>query len=184
MTRRELSRATVFPALLVSTALFFSGCSSAPAPHHAGMASGQTMPKPRQKALKIKWLSFEEGKKRALAENKLMVVDFWVSQDCPRCDMMAWKVWSNIKVIDLMEEYFIPVRVDLEIAMPPEAKALGEKYDYNFECLLLVCNSDGKAVEDNVTGRMCFSELITADWFITYLKQAAGIEDDFFSDME
>lgn len=181
--RSDFLRATALPALLLIAALCFGGCAGKHDNHHAGMHGGHGTSTP-QKPSRITWHDFDEGKERAIAENKLMVVDFWVGEGCHRCDVMAMKIWRDPKVVELMEEHFIAVRVDIERALPEGARALGKKYDYNYECLLVLCTPDGNAVEDSTTGRMCFSELITAEWFVSYLKQAAGIDDDFFSDME
>ena len=92
----------------------------------------------------------------------------------------------------MMNERFIPVRVDLEYAIPKGAMVIGKQYDFNYECLLVVCDAEGNAVRDDISGRMCFSETVQPDWFISYLEQAAakamgsanGGAKDFFSDME
>lgn len=138
------------------------------------------------KPTRIKWHGFVEGQRLSRESGKLMLVDFYVSEGCGRCEMMDWKLWPDPRVVELVSEHFIAVRVDIDLPLSPGAKELGKKYDYNYECLLVVCDADGNAVIDDESGRMCFSEFVTAEWLLGYLSKAAGLGDDdeFFKELE
>jgi hypothetical protein len=95
-------------------------------------------------------------------------------------------VYSQPMIAEKLNNDFIPVRVDLEGRLPPGAKAIGKRYDFKFDCLLVVCDADGNAVKDTSSGRMCFTAAVKPEWFISYLNNAAGLENsgEFFADME
>lgn len=60
---------------------------------------------------KIEWLSYDEGLARAKAEGKHVFVDFTTSW-CGWCKKMEKETFSRPDVIDLVNNNFIPVRVD------------------------------------------------------------------------
>ena len=61
----------------------------------------------------IKWLTFEEGLKKAQKENKLILMDIY-GKWCHWCNVMENTTYRNRKVIELIKKYYIPVRVDAD----------------------------------------------------------------------
>lgn len=60
---------------------------------------------------KINWLSYDEGLKKAKEENKHVFIDFTTAW-CGYCKKMEREAFADPKVIDLLNNHFVPVRVD------------------------------------------------------------------------
>jgi hypothetical protein len=120
-------------------------------------------------AAKVNWHTLEEGSKLALAENKPCLVDFAVPEHCPRCDFLEKNVYSRDQIVAKINSDFIPIWIDLSKELTPEEKALGEKFDYQNECLLLFLDHKGTIIKDPEGKKMCFVEHIEPQVFIDYL---------------
>ena len=59
----------------------------------------------------IEWLTYEEGLKAAEESGKHIVIDFSTAW-CGYCKKMDRETFTNSKVIDLINNDFIPVRID------------------------------------------------------------------------
>lgn len=120
----------------------------------------------------VTWHTLAEGKALAAAQKKPLIVDYYVPSGCNRCETMDRQVWGNEEIARQVNEGFVPVRVDLTRGMTAEEKALGERYDFHFDCLLLFLDSEGKVLEKAGGGRMCFAEFVDPKWFLNLLAQA------------
>jgi thioredoxin-related protein len=61
----------------------------------------------------IKWHSFDEGFAKAQNENKFLLVDFFTDW-CGWCKKLDSEVYSNSKIIDYMNKYFVAVKLNPE----------------------------------------------------------------------
>jgi len=120
-------------------------------------------------AEKVKWLHLKEGIEKARIEKKPMLVDFAVPKGCPRCDFLQKNVYSKDEIVRKINSDFVPIFIDLSGKLTPEESALGEKYDFKNDCLLLFLNYNGKVIKDPEAGQMCFADKIEPDVFIKYL---------------
>ncbi len=120
----------------------------------------------------IKWYSLEEGKVLAKRLNRPCVVDFHFSRGCPRCEKLEKYVYSNREIIHKLNTEFIPIRIELSGELTPEEKALGERFKYNNECLLLFMDPEGNVIKDPSGKNLCFVDYIEPEWFIRYLDMA------------
>ena len=120
-------------------------------------------------AEKVKWLPLKEGMERARVEKKPMLVDFAVAKGCPRCDFLQKNVYSKDEIVRKINSDFVPILIDLSKKLTPEENALGEKYDYKSDCLLLFLDYEGNVIKNPEAGRMCFPDKIEPEVFIKYL---------------
>ncbi|WP_452219827.1 thioredoxin family protein [Lacinutrix salivirga] len=86
------------------------------------------------------WLySFENAKKIALAENKLILVDFWASW-CGPCKKMDFESWNTTDVKSLMQNY-VPVKIDIDAN-----KSLAANYGVKGIPYIFILDANGKIV--------------------------------------
>ncbi|NOY88216.1 MAG: thioredoxin family protein [FCB group bacterium] len=71
----------------------------------------QSPPEKRIKTDKINWESYDIGLKDAKEKNKHVFIDFFTSW-CGWCKKMDREVFNDSKVIDILNNDFIPVRVN------------------------------------------------------------------------
>ncbi|RJQ40681.1 MAG: thioredoxin family protein [Nitrospiraceae bacterium] len=128
-------------------------------------------------AEKVKWFSLKEGKERAMAEKKPMLVDFAVAKGCPRCDFLQKNVYSKDEIVKKINSDFVPIFIDLSKKLSPEEKVLGEKYDFKNDCLLLFLDYNGNVIKEPEAGQMCFADKIEPEVFIKYLD---GVKNRMF----
>lgn len=119
---------------------------------------------------KIRWFKLYEGRKKARAERKPMVVDFGMPYKCHRCMTMEMNIYGNPLIIVKMNRDFVPVKIDLSEELDFQEMGLGEKYDFKQDCLLLFLDYRGKVVKDAGGQRLCFTEAITPELFLEYLE--------------
>jgi thioredoxin-related protein len=116
-----------------------------------------------------------DAKELASKLGKPMLVDFYVPEGCDRCERMDRDLWGNPEIARRVNEGFVPVRIDLTRNMTREEIALGRKYDYKYDCLLLFLDHRGEVIEDAGGGRMCFAEFVSAEWFLGHLERALAV---------
>lgn len=117
----------------------------------------------------ISWFSLKEGSEKAGAEKKPLIVDFFYGKGCPRCEIIQKNVYDDPTIAKKIMADFVPVRIDLTKQLTPEEEALGTKYEYKMDCLLLFMDHKGEVIEDPSGKRLCFVENIEPDWFVSYL---------------
>ncbi len=99
-------------------------------------------------AEKVNWHILQKGLEKAKLEKKPILVDFGIIKGCPRCDFLLRNVYSNDVIVKKINSDFVPVFIDLSKELTPAEKALGEKYDYKNDCLLLFLDSEGNVMRD------------------------------------
>jgi len=80
------------------------------------MASGDTSTKPdepEQKKKEIAWNAFDDGLIQAAERDKQVFVSF-TAKWCGYCRKMDREVFTDSRVIDMLNEHFVSVRVDGE----------------------------------------------------------------------
>lgn len=118
----------------------------------------------------IQWLSLKAGMEKAKTENKPLIVDFYYGKGCSRCEAMQKEVYNNRAIAAEVMKDFIPVRIDLKKKLTKQEEALGKKYHFNNDCLLLFLQPNGEIIHDTMGKRMCFIKKINPQWFIDYLN--------------
>lgn len=125
-------------------------------------------------AAKVNWHSLKDGMAKARLEKKPVLVDFGVIKGCPRCEFLQKNVYSKNEIVKVINSDFVPVFIDLYKELTPDEKALGEKYDYKSDCLLLFLDYEGNVIKDPQGGKMCFVDKVEPEVFIRYLEQIKG----------
>lgn len=120
---------------------------------------------------KVEWFSLNEGMEKARAEKKPLLVDFAVAKGCPRCEFLQKNVYSKDEIARKINSDFVPIFISLDLSkkLTPEEKALGEKYNFKEDCLLLFLDYNGNVIKDPDAGLMLFADRIEPDVFIKYL---------------
>lgn len=157
--------------IVISALAFLAACGGRGAHHggHAGHGGGSAA---RSSGSLVQWHRLADGKEKAWILEKPLLVDFFVPEGCDRCERMDRDLWGNPEIARLVNEGFVPVRIDLTRNLSREEIALGRKYDYNYDCLLVFLDYRGEVIEDAGGGRMCFADFVSADWFLGHLKHA------------
>lgn len=117
----------------------------------------------------VQWLSLKEGMEKAKKEKKPSIVDFWYGVECPRCARLQRDVYSDPMITKKIMADFIPIRIDISKPLTEEEEALGNKFDYKHECLLLFLDHEGEVLSDTQGGRLCFADSVAPEWFVSYL---------------
>lgn len=124
----------------------------------------------------VKWYSLKEGMEKAKVEKKPVIVDFFFGKGCPRCEAIQKTVYDNAEISKKIMDDFIPVRVDLSKKLAPDEKALGDKFDYKDECLLLFLDYNGNVINGPKGQRLCFIDNVEPASFIENLEFVKGIK--------
>lgn len=119
----------------------------------------------------LPWLPLQEGMAKARAENKTMIVDFYYGKGCPRCEFLQSQAYDDPGIAEKIREAFIPIRIDLTTQLSPEEEALGKKFDFKNECLLLFLDPQGNVIVDPDGTKLCFIDKVDPDQFIRYLER-------------
>ena len=86
----------------------------------------------------IKWYSFEEGLSLAKRQNKLVFMDIYAKW-CHWCNVIENTTYRDKRVIDLINRYYIPVRVDAE-----ERPDINKRYNQGGLPSTVILTPDGK----------------------------------------
>ena len=117
----------------------------------------------------VKWFSMQEGFAKAKIEKKPLIVDFFYGKGCPRCEKLQKYVYSDPIISKKIMDDFVPIRIDLTKPLTEEEDALGKKFDYKMDCLLLFLDHNGEVISDSKGKRLCFVDNVEPEWFVSYL---------------
>ena len=117
----------------------------------------------------VQWLPLKEGFAKAKLENKPCIVDFFYGKGCPRCEKLQQNVYDDPIISKKIMDDFVPIRIDLSKPLNEEEEALGKKFDYKMDCLLLFLDHNGEIITDTQGKRLCFMDNVEPDWFVSYL---------------
>jgi thioredoxin-related protein len=117
----------------------------------------------------VQWFSLKVGFEKAKSEKKPCIVDFFYGKGCPRCEKLQKNVYDDPIISKKIMDDFVPIRIDLTKPLTEEEDALGKKFDYKMDCLLLFLDYDGKVINDTSGKRLCFMDSIDPEAFVSYL---------------
>jgi len=117
----------------------------------------------------LQWLSLKEGSAKAKSEKKPSIVDFFYGKGCPRCEKLQKNVYDDPIISKKIMDDFVPIRIDLTKPLTEEEEALGKKFDYKMDCLLLFLDHNGEVITDTQGKRLCFIDNLDPEWFVSYL---------------
>ena len=117
----------------------------------------------------LQWLSLKEGFAKAKLEKKPCIVDFFYGKGCPRCEKLQKYVYDDPIIAKKIMDDFVPIRIDLTKPLTEEEDALGKKFDYKMDCLLLFLDHNGEVISDPKGKRLCFIDNVDPEWFVSYL---------------
>lgn len=120
----------------------------------------------------VTWLTLSEGAARAKSIKKPMIIDFFYGKGCHRCDKLVQDSYNDPAIAKRIMTDFIPIRIDLSKELSKEEEALGKKYDYKEECLLLFLDSDGNILNDREGKHLSCATTIETDMLTHYLDLA------------
>ena len=158
-------------ALLLLVPLSLLACASGGHHAHHGTAHHRVSDSPASN-IPMDWYSLAEGRKLAMEQRKPIMVDFYAPEGCVRCEKYAKYLWSNPELVEMVEKDFILVRINLFANMTSEEIAIGRKYDYNYDCMLIFLDCTGEIIEDVSGENMCFVDYIEPEWFRKHLDRA------------
>jgi thioredoxin-related protein len=117
----------------------------------------------------IHWYSLKEGMEKVKSEKKPSIVDFWFGVECPRCERMQKYIYNDPVIAKKIMADFIAIKIDLKKPLTEEEDALGKKFDYKMDCLLLFLDHNGEVLSDTQGKRLCFIDSVDPEWFVSYL---------------
>jgi thioredoxin-related protein len=117
----------------------------------------------------LHWYSLQEGFAKAKSEKKPCIVDFFYGKGCPRCEKLQKFVYDDPVIAKKIMDDFVPIRIDLTKPLSAEEEALGKKFDYKMDCLLLFLDHNGEVLTDTQGKRLCFIDSVDPEWFVSYL---------------
>ncbi|HEV09198.1 MAG TPA: thioredoxin domain-containing protein [Sulfurihydrogenibium azorense] len=95
-------------------------------------------------ANEIKWYNFEEGLKKAKQENKLILLDI-SAKWCHYCNLMETTTYSNPEIVSIVNQYYIPVKVDADLR-----KDINKKYNQGGLPTTAILTPDGEILYGNL----------------------------------
>jgi len=120
----------------------------------------------------VTWLTLSVGRERAKVEKKPMLIDFFYGKGCPRCEQLEVGDYENPAIVKKIMDDFIPIRVDLTKELSKDERELGEKYDYDKECLLIFLDPEGNIIKDAGGKKLSCATMIESDMLLRYLDAA------------
>ena len=117
----------------------------------------------------IQWYSLKDGFAKAKLEKKPCIVDFFYGKGCPRCEKLQKYVYDDPIIAKKIMDDFVPIRIDLTKPLTAEEDALGKKFEYKMDCLLLFLDYNGEVLTDTLGKRLCFVNSVDPEWFVSYL---------------
>ena len=117
----------------------------------------------------VQWFSLKDGFAKAKLEKKPSIVDFFYGKGCPRCEKLQKYVYDDTTIAKKINDDFVPIRIDLTKPLTSEEDALGKKFDYKMDCLLLFLDYNGDVISDSKGKRLCFVDNVEPEWFVSYL---------------
>ena len=120
-------------------------------------------------AWKVNWVSLDEGLSISEALKKPILVDFGVEEGCHRCEFIQKNVYANDEIVEKINSDFVPIFIDLGNYLSSREIALGKKYDYKNDSLLLFLNHKSEVIHNPEGGEMCIVGKIEPREFIDYL---------------
>ena len=120
----------------------------------------------------VQWRTLKEGKIEARERNMPVLIDFYVEDNCPRCDALEREVYVNMYITNKINEKFVPVRVDLDKELTPEEQALMDELQTGGECVLAFLNADGTIIKDNKGATISSMKMLPPNKFNWFMDQA------------
>ena len=117
----------------------------------------------------VQWFSLKDGFAKAKLEKKPSIVDFFYGKGCPRCEKLQKYVYDDTTIAKKINDDFVPIRIDLTKPLTSEEDALGKKFDYKMDCLLLFLDYNGDVISDSKGKRLCFVDNVDPELFVSYL---------------
>ncbi|MFO0754454.1 MAG: thioredoxin family protein [Thermodesulfovibrionales bacterium] len=117
----------------------------------------------------VVWYPLHEGREKAEAEKKPLLVDFFYGKGCPRCEALQEQVYDNPAIARKIMADFVPVRIDLTKKLDDEEEKLGERYEYKKDCMLLFLDPQGEVIKTPQGKGLCFTDTVDPESFIRYL---------------
>jgi hypothetical protein len=120
----------------------------------------------------VQWRTLKEGKSEARERNMPVLVDFYVTENCPRCEALDREVYVNIYITNKINEKFVPVRVDLDKKISREEQALMDELKTGGECVLAFLNADGTIIKDSKGATISSMEMLPPNKYNWFMDQA------------
>ena len=117
----------------------------------------------------VQWLPLKDGLIKAKNEKRPLIVDFYYGKGCPRCESLQKNVYNDPLISKKIMDYFVPVKIDLTKPRTAQEDALGNKFDYKNDCLLLFLDHNGELISDTKGKRLCFIDKVDPEWIDSYL---------------
>ena len=120
----------------------------------------------------VQWRTLKEGKIEARSRNMPVLIDFFVEENCPRCEALDREVYVNKYITNKINQKFVPVRVDLDKELTGEEQALMDKLKTGGECVLAFLNADGTIIKDSKGMPISSMEMIPPNKYNWFMDQA------------
>jgi thioredoxin-related protein len=117
----------------------------------------------------VQWMSLKDGLVKAKIEKRPLIVDFFYGKGCSRCESLQKNVYNDPSISKKIMNSFVPVRIDLTKPLTAQEDALGKKFEYKNDCLLLFLDPTGELIHDTEGKRLCFVDKLDPKWFDSYL---------------
>jgi thioredoxin-related protein len=117
----------------------------------------------------IQWMSLKDGLVKAKIEKRPLIVDFFYGKGCSRCESLQKNVYHDPSISKKIVNSFVPVRIDLNKPLTAQEDALGKKFEYKNDCLLLFLDPNGELIHDANGKKLSFVDTLDPKSFDAYL---------------